>query len=331
MARTTPGVAPSGNLRWRRAAVVEAPESGQRIDNLLVRLMKPVPKARIYRMLRRGEVRVNGRRVKPSYRVQAGDQVRLPPVWEGSASGPGLGEAASSADGKGLIALLNRRVMFEDEELLAIDKPSGVAAHGGSGIRLGVIEALRSGRSGRFLELAHRLDRGTSGCLMLAKSRAALTELHRQLRSGRVVKSYELLVAGRWPKGRTLVDLPLHRYVTKAGERRVRVAPTGKPAQTGFRLLRGCAGASWLGARLHTGRTHQIRVHVAASGHPVLGEDKYETPESLLRSKEARVGRLCLHALDIRLHWRGAELRLAAPLPPLFAQAWRRLTAEQAQ
>lgn len=309
---------------------VEAEESGQRIDNFLMRILKPLPKARIYRMLRRGEVRVNGGRSKPFYRVQAGDELRLPPVWRPAEAG--LKDAADAPAGKGLIALLARRTLFEDEGLLVIDKPSGVAVHGGSGVRLGVIEALRRGRGDRFLELAHRLDRDTSGCLLLAKSRAALGELQQMQRSRRMAKSYQLLVSGRWPKSLNLVELPLHRFVTAAGERRVRVAADGKPARTGFNLLYTCDAASWLSARLHTGRTHQIRVHAAASGHPLLGEDKYETPESLACSRTARAARLCLHAHRIRLPWRGGELRLESPLPPLFAEVWRRLeNSRQAQ
>lgn len=305
---------------------VAAEDSGQRIDNFLLRVLKPLPKARIYRLLRRGEVRVNGGRIKPHYRVQAGDEVRLPPVWGLRPTAEARrGAMASRPSGQGLAALLARRILFEDEGLLAIDKPSGVAVHGGSGLSLGVIEALRAERGRRFLELAHRLDRDTSGCLLIAKSRAALGELHRLQRRQGWAKRYELLVSGRWPRGRTLVELPLHRYVTAAGERRVRVAAAGKPARTGFGILRACAAASWLSARLHTGRTHQIRVHAAASGHPLLGEDKYETPESQALSKAARANRLCLHAGGVRLPWRGAELRLEAPLPSLFAEVWGRL------
>lgn len=312
------------NPRPPKARRVEAEESGQRIDNFLVRILKPLPKARIYRLLRRGEVRVNGGRIKPDYRVQAGDELRLPPVWRQPPPAAAHPKDATPA-GKSLSALLARRTLFEDAGLLVIDKPSGAAVHGGSGLSLGVIEALRLGRKERFLELAHRLDRDTSGCLLIAKSRAALAELQQMQRSRLVAKSYQLLVSGRWPKSRNMVELPLRRYVTAAGERRVRVAEDGKPARTGFNLLRSCAAASWLKARLHTGRTHQIRVHAAASGHPLLGEDKYETPESLACSKAARTPRLCLHAFSVRLPWRGAELRLEAPLPPLFATVWRRL------
>ena len=291
--------------------------SGQRLDNYLVRALKPVPKAHVYRMLRRGEVRVNGGRAKPGYRVRTGDQVRLPPLW-------GLRNAASAAPANGRPwAMLERRILFEDDGLLVLDKPAGLAVHGGSGLRLGLIEALRAGRPDGCLELAHRLDRDTSGCLIIAKSRAALGELHRLQRARQVAKSYELLVCGRWPKGLQLVELPLHRYVTAAGERRVRVAPQGKLARTGFSRLQVCAAATWLRARLHTGRTHQIRVHAAASGHPLLGEDKYATTASKLCSKQAGAKRLCLHATSVRLSWQGAALRVSAPAPNLFADAWR--------
>jgi 23S rRNA pseudouridine955/2504/2580 synthase len=229
-----------------------------------------------------------------------------------------------------LLARLDRRILFEDKGLLVIDKPSGLAVHGGSGVQLGLIEALRAGRSGRFLELAHRLDRDTSGCLMIAKSRAALSELHRLLRAQRVRKSYQLLVCGRWPRRQTVVERPLHRFVTAAGERRVRVDAQGKPARTTFNVLRACDAASWLSARLHSGRTHQIRVHAAASGHPLLGEDKYETAASEQSSKAAGVNRLCLHAVRLSLEWDGATRRIEAPLPPLFAEAWGRLSDNDA-
>ena len=300
---------------------INGDDAGQRIDNFLVRRLKGVPKARIYRMLRRGEVRVNGARVSPHQRLAAGDKVRIPPVRTVRPSAP-------AAPRRALSLRLDGRILFEDEGLLVIDKPSGLAVHGGSGVRQGLIEALRAVRSERFLELAHRLDRDTSGCLMIAKSRAALLELHRLLREQRLRKSYELLVSGRWPRRRTDVERPLHRFVTAAGERRVRVDAQGKPARTTINVLRECAAASWLGARPHSGRTHQIRVHVASSGHPVLGEDKYETAVSMQCSKAAGASRLCLHAVRLHLAWNGAKLRLEAPLPPLFAQAWERLSGE---
>ena len=304
--------------------VVAAEYAGQRLDNYLARALKPVPKTRIYRMLRRGEVRVNGGRAKPDYRVQAGDRLRLPPLW-------GLRDRRSADPPHShQWAMLERRTLFEDEELLVLDKPAGLAVHGGSGVRSGLIEALRAGRPNAFLELAHRLDRDTSGCLIIAKSRAALGELHRLQRGRRVVKSYELLACGRWPNALQLVELPLHRYVTAAGERRVRVAQQGKPARTQFSQQQLCDAASWLRARLHTGRTHQIRVHAAASGHPLLGDDKYGTAASALRSRQAGAKRLCLHAARVRLPWRGTNLCVSAPAPGLFAQAWRRLQTLEA-
>lgn len=306
------------------AQSVAAQYAGQRLDNYLARVLKPVPKTRIYRMLRRGEVRVNGGRAKPDYRVQAGDRLRLPPLWglrdERSAHPPHSRQWTK----------LERRILFEDDGLLVLDKPAGLAVHGGSGVRLGLIETLRAGRPKAFLELAHRLDRDTSGCLIIAKSRAALGELHRLQRVRQVVKSYELLACGRWPNGLQLVELPLHRYVAAAGERRVRVAQQGKPARTRFSQLRLCDAASWLRARLHTGRTHQIRVHAAASGHPLLGDDKYGTAASALRSQQAGAKRLCLHAASIRLPWRGEDLRVSAAVPRFFAQAWRLLQSLQA-
>ena len=300
---------------------IDGDNAGQRIDNFLLRRLKGVPKSRIYRMLRRGEVRVNGARTGPSRRLAAGDSVRIPPVRT-------AGPSALPVPRRDLSARLDGRILFEDEGLLVIDKPSGLAVHGGSGVQLGLIEALRLGRRERFLELAHRLDRDTSGCLMLAKSRAALSEIHRQLRAQQVRKSYELLVSGSWPRRRTVVETPLRRYVTAAGERRVRVDAQGKPARTTFNVVRECGAATWLSARLHSGRTHQIRVHAASSGHPVLGEDKYETAASEQCSKIAAVNRLCLHAARLSFEWDGVNQRFEAPVPPLFAESWARLSGE---
>ncbi|MYF50867.1 MAG: RluA family pseudouridine synthase [Gammaproteobacteria bacterium] len=307
-----------------RHVLIDGEDAGQRIDNFLLRELKGVPKGRIYRMLRRGEVRINGGRIGPRQRLAAGDSVRIPPVRTAHPSAP-------AAPGKALIDRLEGRILFEDDGLLVIDKPSGLAVHGGSGIQLGLIEALRVGRNERFLELAHRLDRDTSGCLMIAKSRATLAELHRLLRAQRVRKSYQLLVSGRWPRRRTVVERPLHRFVTAAGERRVRVDAQGKPARTTFNVLRECVTASWLSARLHSGRTHQIRVHAASSGHPVLGEDKYETAASEQCSKIASVNRLCLHAVRLSFEWNGAQQRFEAPVPPAFDEAWSRLSAQTAR
>ena len=294
---------------------IDVEDPGQRIDNFLNRVLKPVPKARIYRMLRRGEVRVNGGRVKPAYRLQAGDRVRVPPVRTGRRLAPPAGHQP-------LARALGEAVLFEDEGLLILDKPAGLAVHGGSGVSFGLIEILRAVRSERFLELAHRLDRETSGCLIVAKSRSALKTLHALQRARRIRKTYDLLVAGCWPRNLNAVELPLHRYVTVGGERRVRVAGHGKPSRTTFRRVRAAPSATWLQAWLQTGRTHQIRVHAAASGHPVLGDDKYGTRTSASLSSIRGAGRLCLHASRLSLDWEGARLGVDAPLPALFKEAW---------
>jgi len=301
--------------------VIDESMCGQRVDNFLALRLKGVPRSRVYRLLRRGEVRVNRGRVRPHYRLAAGDVVRVPPVWR-------VETRSRAAPSRERRLAIERAILHEDDELIVLNKPAGWAVHGGSGVQLGLIEALRMGRSDRFLELAHRLDRDTSGCLMVAKSRTALAELHRLLRAQRVRKSYQLLVCGRWPRRRTVVERPLRRFVTAAGERRVRVDARGKPARTSFNLLRECDAASWLSARLHSGRTHQIRVHAAGCGHPVLGEDKYETAASEQCSKAANVNRLCLHAARLSLAWDGAQRRFEAPLPPLFDEAWARLSNE---
>ena len=301
---------------------IDVEDPGQRIDNWLHRELKAVPRARIYRMLRRGEVRVNGGRVKPTYRLQAGDRVRVPPVRTGRRLAP-------PARHEPLGRLLNEAVLFEDDGLLILNKPAGLAVHGGSGVSFGLIEALRAARPERFLELAHRLDRETSGCLIVAKSRVALKHLHTLQRARQVRKTYQLLVAGRWPRQLNAVDLPLHRYLTPGGERRVRVAAHGKPSRTTFQRLRAAPCASWLQARLHTGRTHQIRVHAASSGHPVLGDDKYGKDVSAARSGVGGVGRLCLHATQLSFDWDRTRLMVDAPLPALFAEAWQRLSSNQ--
>lgn len=262
----------------------------QRVDNYLTRLLKGVPKSHIYRILRSGEVRVNSGRVGPEHRLQAGDRLRVPPVR--TARRPASAQAEAPVTPR-----LASRIIYEDEALLAIDKPPGMAVHGGSGVSVGVIEQLRLERpTARVLELVHRLDRETSGVLLVAKKRSALTGLHAQLREGRVQKFYLALVKGRWRNARQNVTLPLHKYVLQSGERRVRVEPEGQTAQTIFRLQRTFAAYSLLEAELKTGRTHQIRVHLAHLGFPIVGDDKYGEFDLNKRLAKAGLKRMFLHA-----------------------------------
>jgi len=289
---------------------VDAESAGQRVDNYLTKRLKGVPKSHIYRILRNGEVRINSGRVGPDYRVQAGDRLRLPPLRIAKPAAVPRHPPASR---------LKAEVIYEDDILLVINKPAGVAVHGGSGISRGVVEQLRLERpEGRFLELVHRLDRDTSGVLLLAKRRSGLLALHRQLREGAVHKLYVVLVKGRWRDGQRSVKLPLHKYVLPSGERRVAVKSEGVPAHTVFRLQRHWSGYCLLEAELRTGRTHQIRVHLAHLGYPVAGDDKYG--DFALNKQLARQGlkRMFLHACKVVItHPQGgAIVSLEAPMPP---------------
>lgn len=238
-------------------------EAGQRIDNFLLRICKGVPKSHVYQVLRSGQVRVNKGRVAQTYRLVEGDTVRVPPMRI-----PERDESRAPAT--------EFQVLLEDDALLIIDKPAGVAVHGGSGVSYGVIEQLRAARpTAKFLELVHRLDRETSGILMLAKKRSALVHLHEQIREGRLDKRYLALVRGEWLNRRQHVKLPLFKFTAADGERRVRVQSDGMPSHTVFNLLRKYGNYVLLEAELKTGRTHQIRVHLAASGFPIVGDDKY--------------------------------------------------------
>jgi len=296
-----------GNAR-ASVVVIDDARAAQRVDNFLLRELKGVPRSRVYRLLRGGEVRVNSRRVEATYRLRAGDRVRIPPVRVSATAQ----RAAPAPRDPGF------PVAFEDEALLVIEKPAGVAAHGGSGVSFGVIEHLRAARpNARFLELAHRLDRETSGLLILAKKRAALVALHAALREGRVTKRYLALAKGAWTRATREVELPLRKTLTRAGERRVNVEPGGLASKTHFRLVEQCAGFSLLEATLATGRTHQIRVHLAHIGFPIAGDDKYG--DFALNRELARQGlkRMFLHARELAFDHplTGARIGLVAPLP----------------
>jgi len=285
--------------------------AGQRVDNYLVRLLKGVPKSHIYRILRSGEVRVNKGRVGPDTRLAIGDVVRVPPVRIADVAVRPVGRPTHVP------------ALFEDDHLVVVDKPSGLAVHGGSGIASGLIEQMRAARpDARFLELVHRLDRDTSGVMLVAKKRAALVELHRQLREGEVDKRYLVLVRGRWRDDKRRVRLPLHKFATKEGERRVRVdEATGQHAETIFRKV-----AAWpdrdpplalLEAELETGRTHQIRVHLTHLGFPLAGDDKYgDFAWNRTLSKQG-LKRMFLHAKELAFTHpsSGETMRFEAPLP----------------
>ena len=268
------------------ATTLEVGEEGeaQRIDNFLLRRLKGVPKSHVYRVLRSGEVRVNSGRIKPDYRLQIGDRVRVPPIRISQARKPEP-------------KILDLPIVFEDASFLVVDKPSGVAVHGGSGVSFGVIESLRAARpQAKVLELAHRLDRDTSGLLIVAKKRSALLELHRMLRDGEIEKIYVAVVKGRWEGGKREIREPLHKHVTAKGERRVSVNSEGQTAVTKVKPLETGNEFSYLELRLMTGRTHQIRVHLAHAGHPVLGDDKYGDFELNRALARQGVKRLFLHA-----------------------------------
>jgi len=311
------------NKQQVRFLEVDADQAGQRVDNFLRTALKGVPKSLIYRILRKGEIRVNKKRVKPDTRLQTGDLVRIPPLRTAE-----RGESAPV--GQGLAEHLADSILYESDSLLIINKPAGLAVHGGSGVTLGLIEALRQLRPDcRFLELVHRLDRDTSGCILVAKKRSMLRHLHAALREHQVQKIYHALVVGRWSARCTRVDAPLKRFELKSGERIVRVHPEGKASVTGFRVLRRYGDlATLIEARPRTGRTHQIRVHTQFAGHPIVGDPKYTPDEDNNRFRQLGIRRLLLHAARLELKLPdGAPLRIDAPLDAATAAALEQLAA----
>jgi 23S rRNA pseudouridine955/2504/2580 synthase len=289
---------------------IDAERAGQRLDNYLLGELKGVPRSLVYRLIRSGQVRVNSGRMSPSYRLQAGDRVRVPPV--------GVRPPAEPVATPDRLDWLAERIIHEDSKLLVLDKPAGLAVHGGSNVSLGCIEALRLLRpESKDLELAHRLDRGTSGCLLLAKRRSALRVVHELLREGQVDKRYLALVKGRWPEGATEIDAPL---VTRrvGGEARVKVDESGKEARSTFRLVDHFGKtASLLEVSLDTGRTHQIRVHAAHAGHPVAGDERYGDKDFNEYLKSFGLTRMFLHAHSLSFDWpsSGEPFSASAPLP----------------
>ena len=303
---------------------IDEDRAGQRVDNFLLGHLKGVPKSKVYRIVRKGEVRVNKGRVKPDYRLQAGDKVRIPPV-----------QVAESAPvkqaGSKLLKLLESSILFEDDALMIINKPSGLAVHGGSGINLGLIESLRQLRpEERSLELVHRLDRDTSGCVMVAKKRSMLRFLHQALREGTIKKRYLCLVAGKWPKRKLQVNAPLLKNQLNSGERMVRVDPDGKPSLTYFSVVKNFQDVTLVEAMPHTGRTHQIRVHARHAGHGLIGDQKYGDDELNKTMKQYGFNRLFLHAAALELALPdGSPLVVEAPLEESLSQGLAKLSSRQ--
>ncbi|MCX8514550.1 MAG: hypothetical protein RL017_392 [Pseudomonadota bacterium] len=294
--------------------LVSENDENQRLDNLLTKLFKDVPKSHIYRIIRGGEVRVNKKRVEVNYKVQLNDSVRIPPLFINQTKSPATN----------YIPQANFTVLYEDEYYLIINKPNGVACHGGSGISFGVIEQLRNSLTTlKFLELAHRLDRETSGVLILAKKRIALVQLQEIIRLGNLSKQYLALTCGQWQETSKHVKLPLYKYVTKDGERRVKVDHEhGQESYTIFKVVQKFVDSTLVNANLKTGRTHQIRVHLQHLGHPIVGDEKYGNFDLNKKFYKDGCKRMFLHAYKVEFMHPilNTKLSIEAPLPNNLAQ-----------
>jgi 23S rRNA pseudouridine955/2504/2580 synthase len=320
-----------------RNEVLTEEDAGQRVDRVLSRLLPNIPHTRLFRLLRKGEVRLNGKRVSGEVRVAAGDILRVPPVRIEAPPPAATGQVTKRVSPR-IVEQVTGAVLHEDERLLVINKPSGIAVHGGSGISAGVIEALREARPDETLELVHRLDRDTSGCLLIARKRSTLRSLHTMLREDAVGdgesgfdKRYLVLVRGKWELGKKLIDAPLRTDTRVGGERTVKVAPDGKEAASEFRVVQFFGNlASLLEVRLLTGRTHQIRVHATYAGYPVAGDEKYGDPDFNRQLQAFGLKRLFLHAHSISFEdpdGRGL-LSVSAPLPQELHTVIDKLTAK---
>ncbi|NRB24629.1 23S rRNA pseudouridine(955/2504/2580) synthase RluC [Shewanella sp.] len=296
---------------------------GQRIDNYLMTKLKGVPKSMIYRIVRKGEVRVNKKRIKPEYKLQDGDIVRIPPVRVSDKSErPGPSAKLTK------VSQLEDRIVFEDKSIIVLNKPSGIAVHGGSGVDFGVIEAMRALRpTQKFLELVHRLDKDTSGVLLIAKKRSALRHLHDQLRFKKMQKDYQALVKGTWQARDKVIKAPLLKLTLKSGERIVRVNQEGKECETRFKILQRYQGATLVQASPVTGRTHQIRVHCQYAGHPIACDDKYSEQKFDDAMRVQGLNRLFLHAAQLRFIHPSTEevMTVQAPLDPVLTETLDKL------
>jgi 23S rRNA pseudouridine955/2504/2580 synthase len=284
-------------LQGVRHLEVTEEQAGQRLDNFVHKLLGDLPRSRIYRVIRKGEVRVNGHRAGPDTRLQARDKIRIPPVRVRPASEVGLPSGH-------LLETLRKAIVYEDDNLLVLDKPAGVAVHGGSGVSFGIIEGLRALRPGESLELVHRLDRDTSGCLLVARNTATLRTVHALLREGHFEKRYLALVMGKWELGRKLIDIPLRTDLRVGGERTVRADAAGKPSLSEFRPVQFFGKrATLMEVTIFTGRTHQIRVHAQHAGHPVAGDEKYGDEEFNSALQAYGLDRMFLHAHSVGFEW----------------------------
>jgi 23S rRNA pseudouridine955/2504/2580 synthase len=305
---------PEGQVREGvRHITVTEDQAGVRLDNFLTKLLGGVPRSRVFRIVRRGEVRVNGKRAGPEIRLQAGDSVRVPPVNLPAPDAP----PPVARVPRSLIETVRQAIIRETDRLIVVNKPAGIAVHGGSGVSFGIIEALRAARPEETLELVHRLDRDTSGCLLVARKPAALRVLHAMMRDGQVEKGYLALLKGPWDLGKKRIDLPLNTEGRVGGERTVRVQAGGKSAVSTFSPVQFFRNvASMVEVDLDTGRTHQIRVHAAHVGHPVAGDDKYGDQDFNARLREQGLTRMFLHAHRISFDWpNGGDFSASAPLP----------------
>lgn len=287
---------------------MDGEREGQRIDNFLLYTLKKAPKSLIYRILRTGQVRVNGKRIKPDYKLVAGDLVRIPPVQLAPDHEPALASANQ-------LQSLSKQLVFEDRLFLVLNKPSGLASHGGSGIELGAIERLRQLRPQDNLELVHRLDRDTSGILLLARKHSALRAVQEKIRLGQVRKRYLALLVGRMPKPLINVDAPLRKSILRGGERMVAVDASGKPSRSQFRLIEQYPGYAYVEVLIDTGRTHQIRVHSQHLGLPVAGDDKYGDSQANKALRGLGLRRLFLHAAELQFTLESGPYAFSAPLP----------------
>lgn len=293
--------------------------AGQRLDNFLLAELGRPPKSVIYKMIRKGEVRINKGRCKPDNKLMAGDIIRIPPFSVPESDAP-------AAIGQRLLDVIKDSIIYDCPDFMIINKPSGLAVHGGSGLSFGLIEALRQiFPDNKQMELVHRLDRDTSGCIVVAKKRSALREFHRMLREGEMDKRYWALVEGRWPNRKKMVNAPLKKNELRSGERVVRVTADGKESLTEFAVLRRFTHCTLIEAKPITGRTHQIRVHAQYAGHPLIGDDKYGTDEANQLFKAQGIGRLFLHAQALSFKWKKHSVLVEAPLENKLVEAMEAL------